>query len=62
MKGHNSAAVRTWVIVAAASIAIAAGTLASFPGSTNSKVEEALHLRQGHEADAGAARKALRSF
>ena len=31
MKGHNSAAVRNWIIVAAASFAIAAGTLVSFP-------------------------------
>jgi hypothetical protein len=31
MKGHNNAAVRMWVIVAAASLAFAAGTLVSFP-------------------------------
>ena len=31
MKGHNSAAVRNWIIVAAASFAIAAATLVSFP-------------------------------
>ena len=30
MKGHNSAAVRSWVIVGAASLAVAAGTLVSF--------------------------------
>jgi hypothetical protein len=31
MKGHNSAAVRNWIIVAAASFASAAATLVSFP-------------------------------
>ena len=54
MKGHNSAAVRSWVIVAAASLAIAAGTLVSFPAQLNK--------RSSNEADAGAVRKALQSL
>ena len=59
MMGHNSAAMRRWAIVAAASFAIAAGSLVSLPVLSKLNAEAALSYAGAQEDAEAVARELL---